>query len=54
MKGRLKGSKTKKKRNKPRKKKKRGRKGLYTVFDKGKIGYTKINNSIYIQKNISF
>lgn len=42
-KGRPKGSKTKKKRKKLRKKKKRGRKGLYTVFDKGKTGYAKIN-----------
>jgi len=41
--GRPKGSKIKKKRQKPRKKKKRGRKGLYTVFDKGKTGYAKID-----------
>jgi len=55
-KGRPKGSKTKKKRKKPRKKKKRGRKGLYTVFDKGKIGYAKINpyrDKIKLSKGMS-
>jgi len=41
--GRPKGSKTKKKRKKQKEKKKRGRKGLYTVFDKGKIGYATID-----------
>jgi len=41
--GRPKGSKTKKKRKLQRQKKKRGRKGLYTVFDKGKIGYAIID-----------
>ncbi|MFX1257142.1 MAG: hypothetical protein ACFFAN_04755 [Promethearchaeota archaeon] len=41
--GRPKGSKTKKKRKSSRQKKKCGRKGLYTVFDKGKIGYATID-----------
>jgi transposase-like protein len=41
--GRPKGSKTKKRRRTPRTKKKRGRKGLYTVFEKGTIGYATIN-----------
>ncbi|MHA1455580.1 MAG: hypothetical protein ACTSR5_06275, partial [Promethearchaeota archaeon] len=41
--GRPMGSKTKKSPKKPRTKKKRGRKGLYTVFEKGAIGYAKID-----------
>ena len=41
--GRPKGSKTKKRSKKPRTKKKRGRKGLYTVFEKGTIGYAIID-----------
>ena len=41
--GRPKGSKTKKRHKKPRAKKKRGRKGLYTVFEKGAIGYATID-----------
>ena len=41
--GRPKGSKTKKRRKKPMTKKKRGRKGLYTVFEKGTIGYATID-----------
>ena len=41
--GRPKGSNTKKKQKKPRTKKKPGRKGLYTVFEKGTIGYATIN-----------
>jgi len=41
--GRPKGSKTKKRRKKPMTKKKRGRKGLYTVFEKGTIGYAIID-----------
>jgi len=41
--GRPKGSKNKKRHKKPRTKKKRGRKGLYTVFEKGTIGYATID-----------
>ena len=41
--GRPTGSKTKKRRKKPRTKKNRGRKGLYTVFKKGTIGYATID-----------
>ena len=41
--GRPMGSKTKKSPKKPRTKKKRGRKGLYTVFEKGAIGYAIID-----------
>jgi hypothetical protein len=41
--GRPKGSKTKKRHKQPRTKKKRGRKGLYTVFEKGTIGYAIID-----------
>ena len=41
--GRPKGSKTKKRRKKPMTKKKRGRKGLYSVFEKGTIGYATID-----------
>jgi len=41
--GRPKGSKTKKRHKKARTKKKRGRKGLYTVFNKGTIGYATID-----------
>jgi len=41
--GRPKGSKTKKRHNKPRTKKNRGRKGFYTVFEKGAIGYAIID-----------
>ena len=41
--GRPKGAKTKKKRKTPRTKKSRGRKGLYTVFEKGVIGYATID-----------
>ncbi len=41
--GRPKGSKTKKRRKKPITKKKRGRKGLYTVFEKGTVGYATID-----------
>jgi transposase-like protein len=41
--GRPKGAKTKKKRKTPRPKKSRGRKGLYTVFEKGVIGYATID-----------
>jgi len=41
--GRPKGSKTKKRHKKPRTKKNRGRKGLYTVFEKGTIGYATID-----------
>jgi len=41
--GRPKGSKTKKGPKKTRPKKRRGRKGLYTVFDKGKNGYATID-----------
>lgn len=41
--GRPKGSKTKKRRKKPRTKKNRGRKGLYTVFKRGTIGYATID-----------
>ena len=41
--GRPKGSKTKKRHKKSRTKKKRGRKGLYTVFEKGAIGYAIID-----------
>ena len=40
---RPKGSKTKKRHKKPITKKKRGRKGLYTVFEKGTIGYATID-----------
>ena len=41
--GRPKGSKTQKRRKTPRTKKNRGRKGLYTVFEKGAIGYAIID-----------
>lgn len=41
--GRPKGSKTKRKKKAPGPKKKRGRKGLYTVFTKGKIGFARID-----------
>jgi len=41
--GRPKGSKTKKGPKKTKTKKKRGRKGLYTVFDRGRIGYASID-----------
>ncbi|MFO7797000.1 MAG: DDE-type integrase/transposase/recombinase [Promethearchaeia archaeon] len=54
--GRPKGSKTKKKSKKTRKKKKRGRKGLYTVFDKGKTGYATIDpyrNKLKLGKGMS-
>ncbi len=54
--GRPNGSKTKKKHKKPRTKKKRGRKGLYTVFEKGAIGYATINpyrDKLKIKKGLS-
>ncbi|MHA1235668.1 MAG: hypothetical protein ACTSQL_11355 [Promethearchaeota archaeon] len=54
--GRPKGSKTKKRRKKPRTKKKRGRKGLYTVFEKGAIGYATIDpyrDKIKVGKKLS-
>lgn len=54
--GRPKGSKNKKKRKKQKEKKKRGRKGLYTVFDKGKIGYAAINpyrDKLKVSKGLS-
>jgi len=54
--GRPKGSKTKKKRKKQKEKKKRGRKGLYTVFDKGKIGYATIDpyrDKLKVSKGLS-
>jgi len=41
--GRPKGSKTKKRQKTPRTKKNRGRKGLYTVFEKGAISYATID-----------
>ena len=41
--GRPKGSKTKKRPKQARSKRKRGRKGLFTVFDKGTIGYATID-----------
>ncbi len=54
--GRPKGSKTKKRYKKPRTKKKRGRKGLYTVLEKGTIGYATIDpyrNKLKIGKGLS-
>jgi hypothetical protein len=58
--GRPKGSTTKKKRNKTKKlsgpKKKRGRKGLYTVFAKGKIYYAVIDpyrQTVKVRKELS-
>ncbi len=54
--GRPKGSKTKKRQKKPRTKKKRGRKGLYTVFEKGAIGYATIDpyrDKLRIRKGLS-
>ncbi len=54
--GRPKGSKTKKRHKKPRTKKKRGRKGLYTVFEKGTIGYATIDpyrGKLKIKKELS-
>jgi len=54
--GRPKGSKTKKKKKSPRPKRKRGRKGLYTVFTKGKIGYAIIDpyrDKLKVSKELS-
>ena len=54
--GRPKGSKTKKRHNKPMTKKQRGRKGLYTVFEKGAIGYAIIDpyrDKLKIRKGLS-
>jgi hypothetical protein len=54
--GRPKGSKTKKKKKPPRPKKKRGRKGLYTVFSKGKKGYATIDpyrDKLKLSKEVS-
>ena len=54
--GRLKGSKTKKKKKCQKPKKKRGRKGLYTVFIKGKIGYATIDryrDKLKVSKGLS-
>ena len=54
--GRPKGSKAKKREKKPRTKKKRGRKGLYTVFEKGTIGYAIIDpyrDKLKLRKGLS-
>jgi len=54
--GRPKGSKTKKKKKFQKPKKKRGRKGLYTVFSKGKIGYATIDpyrDKLKVSKGLS-
>jgi transposase-like protein len=54
--GRPKGSKSKKRHEKARMKKKRGRKGLYTVFEKGTIGYATIDpyrDKLKIGKRVS-
>jgi len=54
--GRPKGSKTNKKKKPPRPKKKRGRKGLYSVFTKGTIGYATIDpyrDKLEVKKGMS-
>ncbi len=54
--GRPLGSKTKKKKKPAKSKQKRGRKGLYTVFSKGKIGYASIDpyrDKLKINKRLS-
>ncbi len=54
--GRPKGSKTKKNHQRARTKKKRGRKGLYTVFQRGSIGYATIDpyrDKLKLKKGLS-